>query len=490
MNRKKSVYSLLNKPVVVVGAIVWLGLSIRLFRLDSVPAEMWGDVIEHYKMATAVLNEEFTIMYWFGGDGPLMSYIAALVSLPMGLSFISLKLTTVIIGSALIGITYWLAKLLFNRHLIGYLAAYFVAVWFWGISLSRQAKPYILVPLFVGLILILLLKKRYWIAGLATGLGMYVQASFWGGLGFALYHPLALLVSMPVMIPFLRRLPSLIADQTYIGSKMAEGTNLAELAQHLGVNVWHNLQSFGWRGDMSFRHNIPHQPHIDLVSAILFFTGLVLIILLVVVKRQYKYLFFLLLPLIFIQIPSVLDTANWEWGPYMGRMAGVIPLVAIIASVGMVKMADLVSNLKLRRVMMFAILLLIGSINLYRYFEIYPRTLPNNNSPFGIRIAQHIRNQIDLDTAVVMLDCCWGEWGQPEPQAIEFNIEKERKFYHSIARDWNFDDGKVENQKAVFVLDPDETRLLQEIDNFHTINDRYILNDGQWQIAQLVLVDI
>lgn len=46
--------------------IFLVGLFFRLFRLDSLPAAMWGDVIEHYKLAQLILDKKFFINIFLG----------------------------------------------------------------------------------------------------------------------------------------------------------------------------------------------------------------------------------------------------------------------------------------------------------------------------------------------------------------------------------------------------------------------------------------
>jgi hypothetical protein len=64
---------------------------------------------------------------------------------------------------------------------------------------------------------------------------------------------------------------------------------------------------------------------------------------------------------------------------------------------------------------------IILSLNMNKYFIIYPRTLPNHNVPFGRIVADYI-DGLPPETKVVLSDCCWGEGGQPEPKAIYYQL--------------------------------------------------------------------
>src|SRR5947209_5011073 len=61
----------------VLLAITELALILRLYRLEDLPAAMWGDVIEHYGLADLVLTGHPYLTYYFGGDGPMFSYVVA-----------------------------------------------------------------------------------------------------------------------------------------------------------------------------------------------------------------------------------------------------------------------------------------------------------------------------------------------------------------------------------------------------------------------------
>lgn len=168
--------------------IILFAFLLRLYQLDSLPAEMWGDVIEHYKLADGIGDGYLFLDYRFGGDGPLFSYLVFFVSRFLGLSFYSIKFTTAFIGTILVLIVYFVAKELFGRKEVGYISSFLAAVSFWSLSFSRQAKPHILVPLFVCLTLLFLLKKKKLLSGMFLGLGMYSQAGFWGVTLFAFFN--------------------------------------------------------------------------------------------------------------------------------------------------------------------------------------------------------------------------------------------------------------------------------------------------------------
>jgi hypothetical protein len=63
-----------------------------------------------------------------------------------------------------------------------------------------------------------------------------------------------------------------------------------------------------------------------------------------------------------------------------------------------------------------------GVFTVSTYFGPYPLHLPNHNSAFGKYIAAYIDTVPNVP--VYLSDCCWGEWGQPEPKGIYNSLKK------------------------------------------------------------------
>lgn len=410
----------------LVAAITLLGLAIRLYRLDTIPGEMWGDVLFHHYLATLVLDHQFYTDYRFGGDGPMLSYIIAGLSLLFGLTFFTIKLATVLAGTLLIPLDYLLTRQLFGRRVAG-IAALLTAISFWAITFSRQGKPYILAAVFFALALWLVLAGQQWLGGIAVGLGMYTQAAFWGAPFAFVTTPYVLLwaiiVALPVIINFARDPGALIGSSSYIGSKLHQQHSLTGIVLRVLDNIRKNLLAFNVRGDAVFRHNIPYHPILDRLSGIFFLIGVVLILWRIARHREWRLLLWVVIPFAVIQIPSVVDQVPTDT-PAMGRMVGALPLtMATIAyALDRSAAATLFGVRRLPRprllagALLWAILVAIFAINAHNYFVVYPRTLPNGNTPFGATIAGRIDGTSPLTYSFVV-GCCWGQWGQPEPGA-------------------------------------------------------------------------
>lgn len=416
----------------ILTTITVLGLAIRLYRLDGLPAEMWGDVTTHYTLAQQVMNGHLFFDYEFGGDGPLLSYCVAVVASIAGLSFFTLKLTTVLIGTAVIVVTYFLAEELFDNRQIGLIAAFITAISFWDITFSRQAKPYILAALLAALAVTFAAKRMVVPAGIALGLGMYSQAAFWGVPVAFLLSPVALLigavVATPVMLSFARNPGQLTGQSSYIGEKLHTHLTVLQMMGRLIQNIGLNALAFFARGDVTFRHNIPYNPHLDYLSGVIFLVGMALIVRRIATTYDWKLLVWFVVPFLTVQIPSVLDMTPGNV-PNMGRMIGAMPFAyTAIAYAIYVGANDLFSGvLAAPRAwlagagLVTVTLVVVFGINAYNYFVVYPRTLPNGNTPYDLAIAREV-DATGSTAFSIVVSCCWGEWGQPEPDAIQDRV--------------------------------------------------------------------
>src|SRR5215469_15286363 len=104
--------------------IVCFGAFLGLYQLDTLPAEMWGDATAHYALAQGVIHGKYFFNYQFGGDGPLFTYFVVALSWILGLSFYTLKFTSVLIYLFFIVIMYFLTDGLFKKKEISYISTF------------------------------------------------------------------------------------------------------------------------------------------------------------------------------------------------------------------------------------------------------------------------------------------------------------------------------------------------------------------------------
>jgi len=432
-------------------AILGLGIFLRLLWIDKIPGEMWADIVDGYEFTKRILTGEWPL-YFVLGNGPLFFYFAAIMSLLFGLSFLTLKLTSVTVGIALIIGSYFLAKELFNGK-IALLTALFVAISKWALIYSRWGNMNILVPAFVSFIFYFLYKayktgkgKYFIIVSVLTGIGLYNYPAFLfvpftiGILflysfifkrTFIVQHlkhiGLSLVIFLIISIPFTRMINqfAFFDSNSYFGSKIfTQDKKLpAEFVGKIGNNIVASLEMFYIKGDSSFRANISEKPHVDFVSGIFLFIGFVCLF----KKFSFKGKFlFLLLPLITLQLPMILVVNSPFDVPSATRSIGILPFVYILIAYGFDSVMRLI---KTKSIKLIAILFLVAIfiLNFNQVFIEYPRGLPNQNVPFDKIIALEI-DKLPRNISVYVIGCCWGEWGQPDTRAIKYRLNHARNY--------------------------------------------------------------
>jgi len=450
-----------KKEIIILGLIIIFGFLIRIFLLKEIPFEIWDDVNEHFIYAKEILKGNLKFDFW-AGDGPFFDYWVAFVFKIFGRSFETIKFSSVLIGFFTIFTTYFYTKELFKNKKIGFLASFFTAFSFWSISFSRQAKPYILTPLFLSLFLYFFIKKQYFLAGLFLGGGMYTQVSFWGLFFLAFLNWRLFFVSFFFAFPlFLQIIFSkdnyFVNGFTYLGEKFGFNLSIFEKVKIALWNFLRNFSSFFLRGDPVFRHNIPYRSTLDFLTAIFFLFGLIFLI-----KESFKkenrkrYIFYLFLPFYFGQLASNLDMVVVNT-PSIGRMLTISPLVYSISSFGLFKVYEKVRK-KYQKILFLGLsLFFIFSINIFDYFFIYPKTLPNGNLPFSLFIKENILKE-RREENFYLIDCYWGEWGQPEPKSIMNRLDEKRKII-LISRDEIFRN-QCNFKKGLYYFNPNDFDLI------------------------------
>jgi len=480
--------------------ILFLGAFLGLFQLDNLPAEMWGDATAHYTLAQAVRHGFLFFNYQFGGDGPIYTYLVVFISWFLGLSFYTLKFTSVIVYLLFIFFMYLLTDQLFKKKEITYIASFLSAVSFWSVTFARQPHARMLVPLFIAVTLFFAVKKKTAVSGIFLGLGMYTQASFWAmPLVFWKHWKILLIgfiVTIPLLISFYTGNVGFFTNQSYFGEKLAvtDHYTFSQIAENLASNVSANFFAFITRGDEGFRINVPDSPQVDTASALFFFIGFFLLLRKSIKEKKMKYVEFIILPFLFIQIPSLLDIHNPLAQPNIGRMIGVIPFGYITTAYGLTTTWRFVINRtikdkQVRKVLYFIcimyLLLVIAAANIYKYFIVYPYFLPDQNTPFDKIITQTI-NTFSFQTHTIIIGSSWGAWGQPEQQAIidEVNPQHSVTFIQPYMPKSKL--CPLLNNKTVVITNPTDTMDQTTISTCGKTTTAYILQKNSFQVAKVI----
>lgn len=412
--------------------------------IDKVPGEIFGDVIEHMRFISVFRTDGFSLSHWFGGDGPLHTHLAYFFTWLFGFSYLSMKLTSLFAAAVTACCVFFLAWSVFRSRAVAYLALFLCLESFWLMSQAVSAKAHIYAALFSALAVAFYASGRKFLAGLAIGIGFYGQASFWG---MAIYS----LISLPSLLGFaicfsyfvltsLFAHGGMFSSGSYLGSKITPGIGgvpetVSGIAGKVLNNIKTNITSLFYDGDPIFRHNVSGASHLDYITAFFLITGILSLLILAfreegktgdyVKLSKGRLILYLILPLALSQLSSVLDLESEAAN--ISRMSGSFPFIFLLAGAGIYNSHRFFSRYckKSALVLFFLAAGISLFINYKRFFYLYPLGLPNQNVPFGRMIYEEF-NKMPPETHTYLVDCCWGDAGQPEPDGISFHLSNGR----------------------------------------------------------------
>jgi len=339
-----------------------LTIFFRFYMLPEVPGEMFSDHAEKLFDVADVLDGQYHIFFPRNtGREAFQMYLTAAMALIFntGLSFMSLKLGTALAGVLTLPFIYLTGKEIANRR-VGLLAMVFAGIAYWPNVISRVALRFTLYPFFFAPTLYFLLRgfrrrsrNDFILAGLFLGLGLHGYSPFRFVplvvlLAFGLYllhkqsqgaRQVALgwlaLTGSASLIVFLPLARYWLSDP-YMFSYRAM-TRLTGVEQPLPgpawqiflKNTWDAIIMFFWDNGEIWVHSVMDRPALDVISAILFFCGVVLLIVRYIRKRDWIDIFWLIaIPL--LMMPSILSLAFPAENPSLNRTGGAVILVFLI----------------------------------------------------------------------------------------------------------------------------------------------------------------
>ena len=353
----------INRWTLLLLAAAVIVVFFRVYHIQQTPSEPFSDhaekLLDVYDVSQGQTHiffprntgREAIQMYWT----LLMSWVFG-----TGLSFLSLKIGTILFGLFTLPYIYLLGKELASPR-VGLLAAFLAGIGEWPNIISRIGLRFPLYPLFVAPLLLYLIRglrtrnrNDFILAGIFLGLGLhgytpYRIVPFLVIAAFVLYilhaqskgvrrDALVWLVivgitSLMIFLPLLRYAtenPDLFSYRAM--SRLAPGESLpAPWYQILISNTWNALKLFNWSDGTIWVNSVPDRPALDVVSGALFLIGVVLLIVRYVQKRHWLDLF-LLLSVPILLLPSILSLAFPTENPAMNRSGGaLVPTFIIIA---------------------------------------------------------------------------------------------------------------------------------------------------------------
>ncbi len=497
----------------VLAGILVLAAFFRLYRLDGLPSDLFNDLAHNYQETARILQGDWMIYATsFPGREPLLFYLAAAVARVAGLSFFSLKLTTALLGIALVPAVYLLGREAYDEA-VGLVAALLVAVAKWPVLIHRVGFRGTLAPLTTALAGYLLLRglrrgrrSDLLCAGAMVGLGLYGYTASLAAvpavalaLGlFALAGGsrrlwelrrsllLAVLVGLLVALPLLRymlldgrevfwfRPLTRVSDQ----ERPLPGPVLSIFVRNLARTAG----MFHVRGDIVFRTNVPGDPHLDPVTAALFLPGLALVV--CHARRGYNPLvlsFFVLMLL-----PTTLSLAFPEEVPGAVRSAGAIATVMLFPALAVVLSWEQVAGLLPERwrnrgwiVLLCGLALATAVPNARLCFVEYPRHLPYGNYPLFREIARVIDDLAD-DGAVLLKDVPY--WSDRDAIRLQTRDHKEWGMHGEIllASDpWDFQALRRLGPQIAIIFHPEDEANRRQIRQAFPGGIELVFRDGE-----------
>ncbi len=415
-------------------------LAVRLWNLDRMPGELYGDIAIVYEYIADIFAGAWPT-YFVLSAGPLYHYLITPVVSVLGLTYLGLKVASVLVSLGVLAALYLLARELLDERL-ALLALFVAGVSSWLLIFSRLGNSQILVPLLsTAAILFALRLVRHGrqhdliAAAVVSALGLYTypQSYILPPVIFATLvcllwtrtqvRPRHLrdfaMVTLVCALPFAAIVAQNPANfvSGYIGGKIRPSGELLPLL--LG-NARRALLALHLQGDKVFRSNPASLPHLDAISSVLFLGGLVFWLL--PERRRWSPL--ILVPFVLLQLPSMLVLSNPAEVPSASRTLAVAPIAYLLVASGLWWLLD--RGLRFRRLASLVALCLLASIlylNTWRYFKLYIAGLPNQNLAHGRMIAEYI-DRLPSEAKVYMVGCCWSDRGEPEPKGIRYATKR------------------------------------------------------------------
>ncbi|HEX6034903.1 MAG TPA: glycosyltransferase family 39 protein, partial [Anaerolineales bacterium] len=343
----------------------------RFTQTASVPPEPFSDHAEKIFDVYDVSQGQTKIFFTRNtGREAFQMYWTLLIAkiFGTGLSFLSLKLGTAILGLLTLPFMYLLGKEIGGPR-VGLFAFLLAGIGYWPNVISRVGLRFPLYPLFAAPVLFFLVRglqtrnrNDFLLSGLFLGIGLHGYSPmrivpFVVVAAFVLYwlHSQSIgarkelsvwlvMVALVSAFVFLPLLSYWLDDPAIFGFRAF--TRLGSVEQPLPgpayeiffSNLFNALRMFNYDDGEIWVHSVAHRPALDIVSAALFLIGVVLVLVRYIRNRNWLDLF-LLVSIPLLLMPSVLSLAFPGENPALNRAGGAyIPafLLAAMALDGLV----------------------------------------------------------------------------------------------------------------------------------------------------------
>lgn len=388
---------------------------VRWWHIDTIPAGLYPD--EAMNGVDAVHALETHSLQWFypnnNGREGLFINLQALSIHFFGANIPALKLWSTLFGTLAVWGVYLVAWEFWRKRSVALIAAFFLAVSYWGINFSRIGFRAIMMPAILTLSFYFLLRgvrtKRFLdfaISGLIFGLGFHTYIAFRIapliliifaiGLFFSMREFLirfwkqGIVFAIGAIISFAPIGYTFLTHPEYLESRSASISIFSPEVNHghffltFGKTLTLSLAKYNFYGDQNWRHNYPPYPVLDAVTGTLFLTGFLFLIgrvILLAKKRfreksynkEFAISLFLLSWFFVMLVPEFLTE---EGLPHALRSIGTQPAVFLIAAIPFLWIGEWIKRVGPgTRVAILsstaALLIIVAGWNLGKYFVFF-----------------------------------------------------------------------------------------------------------------------
>lgn len=493
---------------VLILIVAVVSIFFRTYELQEVPSEMFSDHAEKLLDVADVLDGNTSIFFIRNtGREALQFYLtAAIIKIfNTDISFLSLKLGTVLAGLLTLPFIYLIGKELGGKW-TGLAALFLAGVGYWPNVISRVALRYAFYPLFTAATFYYLIKglrtrKRndFLIAGLLLGVGLhgYSSARFLPivvAVVFFIYiltlktkqeknHLIwmFLLVALAAFFVFLPLFRFLLENPSLFSYRAS--TRLLPIEQNYPgnplliflSNFWNAITMFFNNNGVIWVHSIPNRPAFDVVSAALTFIGTFFGIVQSIKQKNWLTTAILVsIPLLLM--PSILSLVFPAENPSLNRTGGAYVLVFVIAGYGWSQTASYFLNdqsTKARKNLIVILCLGLGlGCGLQNYDLIFNQYREEynlnawNTSEIATEIQRFYQEDGETDNAFVVPYPYW-----VDTRLVGINAGLPRKDYALWPE--GFETVKQEPGTYLFILKPEDVENVALLQNMFPKNTLY-----------------
>jgi 4-amino-4-deoxy-L-arabinose transferase-like glycosyltransferase len=497
-----------RRPYLYLFVIFIIYFCFAFYKLAEIPAEWFGDISNLHGYVLDIQAGKWPVSYR-QGVGPLYHYLITPFVNITSQQYVGYKILSVLSGGlSLLAFYLFVSELLHKR--IAVLATVLYGTSFWFLVWARLGNLHAILPGVVCLCLWALCtyQKKHQIRFLILS-----TVAAWSGCFWYVGTIVLPVVFALILFSFIKNIPKrhlivilfisiflglafrgcILVDPNEFTSKGYIGEKVNGLFTTPGIALVRRFvlysgkaaAAYVWKGDQTFRVNVPGSPHIDMFSALFLLIGLGS--LLVSSKNR----LWLGIPLVLFTLPSISPSLLPEQIPSMTRTFASSPFIFILIAIGF----DWIyrqTDKKGKKWTFFCggiLVSIIVFLNINKYYVAYPKTLPNHNSPFGTIIARYI-DTVPSITFVAFTSCCWGDWGQPEPKPVYYQLTKPQSrtniLYSQFIRScWQVD----RSHDTILLLRPEDTTISTLFTTcFPDASKKMIVDKQNQKVAEVLFI--